>query len=485
MVAGPQAPLPRRLLGFRRGLARARAGAELLDAHFALYAAAPLLLGGLGGIPSVFHFQGPWADENVAAGDSSRLRHRLRAALERLVHARIDAHVVLSSAFRRVLVERYRVAPWGVHVLAPGVDLELFTPGDRERGAGAARARPGGVRGGLHPPAGPPDGPGRAARRLGRARGCAARGLGAAAGRRRAAARAAERARRRSRRWPGRVRVLGRVSDAELIDAYRAADVAVVPTVALEGYGLVVLEAAACGTPSVVSDVGGLAEAALSLDPHAGRGRPGDARALAGRLRRRPAGELPGRERVREFAERSLVGGGGRPPPLAVPLAAGAAAGCPREGRVPRPRRPPVGRGDRADAPAAPHCRGVNVHVILGEDGPLADRLVKAGVSVEVMPIAPAARDLRREQVRPGAGALGSAWSTATYILRLAHRLRRLSARPRPHQLPEGGGLREHRRPAGGGTGRVARPRPRRRGLHPAGGGAAGAGARATAGEWR
>ena len=65
---------------------------------------APLLFGVAGGIPRVFHFQGPWADENVVAGDSSRLRHRLRAALERRVHARIDAHVVLSSAFRRVLV---------------------------------------------------------------------------------------------------------------------------------------------------------------------------------------------------------------------------------------------------------------------------------------------------------------------------------------------------------------------------------------------
>ena len=51
----------------------------------------------------------------------------------------------------------------------------------------------------------------------------------------------------------GRVRMLGRISDAELIDVYRAADVAVVPTLAVEGFGLVVLEAAACGTPSVVS----------------------------------------------------------------------------------------------------------------------------------------------------------------------------------------------------------------------------------------
>ena len=48
VVGTPQTPLPRRLLGFWREASRGRAGAELLDAHFALYAAAPLLLGGLG-----------------------------------------------------------------------------------------------------------------------------------------------------------------------------------------------------------------------------------------------------------------------------------------------------------------------------------------------------------------------------------------------------------------------------------------------------
>ena len=63
------------------------------------------------------------------------------------------------------------------------------------------------------------------------------------------------------------------------------------------------LEAAACGTPSVVSDIGGLAEAAMPLDPTLVVA-PGDAPALAARLRAAAAGALPARERVREFAER-------------------------------------------------------------------------------------------------------------------------------------------------------------------------------------
>ena len=133
VVADASAALPRRVLGYWRASRRAARATDIIDAHFALYAAAPLLLGGAQRRPVVFHFQGPWADENVAAGDSSRIRHAARARLERAVHARVDAHVVLSSAFRRVLVERYRVRPWEVHVWAPGVALERFTPGARDQ----------------------------------------------------------------------------------------------------------------------------------------------------------------------------------------------------------------------------------------------------------------------------------------------------------------------------------------------------------------
>src|SRR5205807_10385667 len=61
----------------------------------------------------------------------------LRRLLGRAVLRRARAYVVLSGAFGRVLVERYGVSPWDVHVLAPGVELERFSPGDRA----AARRR--------------------------------------------------------------------------------------------------------------------------------------------------------------------------------------------------------------------------------------------------------------------------------------------------------------------------------------------------------
>jgi glycosyltransferase involved in cell wall biosynthesis len=60
-----------------------------------------------------------------------------------------------------------------------------------------------------------------------------------------------------------RVHFVGVVTDEER-DAWLAtADVSVVPSVALEGYGLAALESLSCGTPVLASDLGGLRDLAL------------------------------------------------------------------------------------------------------------------------------------------------------------------------------------------------------------------------------
>lgn len=67
----------------------------------------------------------------------------------------------------------------------------------------------------------------------------------------------------------GRVRLLGRVSDADLPRLYGAADVFVMLCrnrwrgLEQEGFGIVFLEAAACGVPQVAGDSGGSAEAVV------------------------------------------------------------------------------------------------------------------------------------------------------------------------------------------------------------------------------
>ncbi len=65
--------------------------------------------------------------------------------------------------------------------------------------------------------------------------------------------------------------------------------------------------------------------------------------------------------------------------------------------------------------------------VILAEDGPLAGALRDAGARVEVLPLAPAARDVRREEIRPGRKQAVAAALVAAYVPRVAARLRALS----------------------------------------------------------
>ena len=73
VVDDAQTPLPRRLLDFLARRAPRRCGRRGTRRPLRAVRAAPLLLrGALRGRPLVFHFHGPWAQENVAAGDSSR-----------------------------------------------------------------------------------------------------------------------------------------------------------------------------------------------------------------------------------------------------------------------------------------------------------------------------------------------------------------------------------------------------------------------------
>jgi glycosyltransferase involved in cell wall biosynthesis len=62
------------------------------------------------------------------------------------------------------------------------------------------------------------------------------------------------------------VQMVGFIADAQLADYYRAADVFVLPTTALEGFGLVTVEALACGTPVIATPIGASPEILGPLD---------------------------------------------------------------------------------------------------------------------------------------------------------------------------------------------------------------------------
>lgn len=272
---------------------------QVIASHFALYAFP--VLGSLKKTPHVVHFHGPWADES-AAEKQNPLVVAAKRFVETSVYGTAARLITLSPAFRDILVERYGIPSGKIRVVPGGVDIEQFQPSpDRV----AARQRLGWPtdrkivfcvrrlvkRMGLenlleafaeasksHPDAllviG---GRGPLAEEL-RSR-AASLGLGE------------------------RIHLAGFIADADLPHAYSAADFSIVPSVALEGFGLITVESLACGTPVLVTPSGGLPETVRGLDPSLIL-RDSSVGALVEGLQRglvdTPA--LPSRERCRAYA---------------------------------------------------------------------------------------------------------------------------------------------------------------------------------------
>jgi glycosyltransferase involved in cell wall biosynthesis len=222
------------------------------------------------------------------------------------------------------------------------------------------------------------------------------------------------------------IRFVGRVDRAALADVYRAADVSVVPSRAWEGFGLVVLESLACGTPALVSDEGGLPEAVLGLD--ADLVVPfGDPAALAARLDavRRDPSRLPARDDCRAFAttlswpevaqrHRDLYDDVARPAAVR-PLRVLSLDHCAR-----------LSGGEIALARVFGAMPGVYVHVVLFERGPLSAWLGQRGITHEVLPLSTRAGAFGRDRARPTFEAARAGWHATVHTLRLARRIRRL-----------------------------------------------------------
>jgi glycosyltransferase involved in cell wall biosynthesis len=100
----------------------------------------------------------------------------------------------------------------------------------------------------------------------------------------------------------GSVSFEGCATDERLIQLYSRAALTVVPSVELEGFGLIALESLAAGRAPIVTDCGGLPDSVRGLDATL-IVSPGDASALAGRIARALDGDVPGPDRCRTHAE--------------------------------------------------------------------------------------------------------------------------------------------------------------------------------------
>ncbi|PWW22650.1 D-inositol-3-phosphate glycosyltransferase [Geodermatophilus normandii] len=202
--------------------------------------------------------------KNAALADGDRPEPRARVIGEEQVVAEADRLVANTEEEARQLVEHYGADPRRTLVVPPGVDLERFTPGDR-----AAARRALGVPadavvltfvGRIQPLKAPDVLLTTAARMLDDDPALRSRlqvhVVGAPSGSGLEAPRQLEEL-AASLGIADLVRFLPPQPPERLALHYRAADVAVVPS-HNESFGLVALEAQACGTPVVAASVGGL-----------------------------------------------------------------------------------------------------------------------------------------------------------------------------------------------------------------------------------
>ncbi|OBF24334.1 D-inositol-3-phosphate glycosyltransferase [Mycobacterium kubicae] len=266
VVAGPfegldKYDLPTQLCAFAAGVLRAEAAHEpgfydIVHSHYWLSGQVGWLARDRWAVPLVHTAHTLAAVKNAALADGDTPEPPLRTVGEQQVVDEADRLIVNTEDEAAQLISLHHADPARIDVVHPGVDLELFRPGDRQ----AAR-----VALGLPPeeqvvafvgriqPLKAPDIVLRAAVQLPGVRivvagGPSGSGLSSPDG----LARLAE-----ELGIAARVTFLPPQSREDLATVYRAADLVAVPSYS-ESFGLVAIEAQACGTPVVAAAVGGL-----------------------------------------------------------------------------------------------------------------------------------------------------------------------------------------------------------------------------------
>jgi glycosyltransferase involved in cell wall biosynthesis len=273
---------------------------DAVNVNFALYGV-PILKNFQGKVPITLTFHGPWAMESAQEGDS-KFRVRLKYFFENRFIRGCDRFIVLSKAFGAILHQDYKV-PWRkIHIIPGGVDITHFSPTLSSQQARSQLNWPSDKIILFTP------------RRL-----VSRMGIDtlltslkyikqiipdiwlAIAGR--GPLRPILELQAKEQGLSNHVTFLGYLPDELLPIAYQAADLTVVPSQVLEGFGLILVESLACGTPVVCTPVGGMPEILEPLNPHLITQSP-DEKAISACLLNflKDNLELPSQEACREYA---------------------------------------------------------------------------------------------------------------------------------------------------------------------------------------
>jgi glycosyltransferase involved in cell wall biosynthesis len=235
---------------------------DIVASHFAAYAFPVLDI--IRKRPMVVHFHGSWSLESAFEGKDA-LSIAAKHAIEQAVYSRAARYVVLSHAAGTMLEREFHIPRPRIHVIPGGVNMKRFRD---PRSRAAARE-------GLGWPVDRPIV--LTVSRLVQLKGVANMIWAIEQVRQRVPDvllvvagtgphRASLARQVRARGLSDCVKLIGHVG-SDLPAVYRAADVSVVPSLALETFGLVVIESLACGTPALVTPVAGLPEVVQDLDP--------------------------------------------------------------------------------------------------------------------------------------------------------------------------------------------------------------------------
>jgi glycosyltransferase involved in cell wall biosynthesis len=303
--ASAQAGLLKRLHGARTSIRIAidRFKPDIVASHFAMYSAPGMDL--LKGARAVSHFHGPWSEESLQEG-AGNTAVAAKSYLEGVVYRRAHRVIVLSNAFGELVTSRYGVDPGRIRLVPGSVDVKRFaltTPRSHSKAA-------------LNLPSDRPIlvSVRRLVNRMGLASLIDAMRLIAAAipdvllciaGQ--GPLRSSLQAQVERLGLTRNVHFLGFVMEDALPHLFYSADINVVPSMALEGFGLVAAEAMATGTPSMVTPVGGLPEVVGGLSQSlifSGTQSTDIAEGLIGALT--GATKLPSREQCRVYIENNF-----------------------------------------------------------------------------------------------------------------------------------------------------------------------------------